>query len=194
MATYRITVKQLVPDEQLSDPDDRAKSPAGLYFYEADGIRHALDQFHAVVPIGCLDDFEIDAAKLDKDGDDELSPQELEQDWRNEVANGDTKLGLAEWIEHQKEMNGIPLARHARDRVMRKLKLVFSEEKSQVRRIEIEIELEDYSEAAQAAIKAYQDSKYDTQLEEAEADTTEYRTEVAYYNEAGEYVVLLPWD
>ena len=77
---------------------------------------------------------------------------------------------------------------------MRKLKLVFSEEKSQVRRIEIEIELEDYSEAAQAAIKAYQDSKYDTQLEEAEADTTEYRTEVAYYNEAGEYVVLLPWD
>jgi hypothetical protein len=47
---------------------------------------------------------------------------------------------------------------------MRKLKLVFSEEKSQVRRIEVEIELEDYSEAAQAATKAYEDSKYDTRL------------------------------
>lgn len=77
---------------------------------------------------------------------------------------------------------------------MRKLKLVFSEEKSQVRRIEVEIELEDYSEAAQAATKAYEDSKYDTRLEEAEPDTTECRTEVAYYNDKGEYVVLLPWD
>jgi hypothetical protein len=77
---------------------------------------------------------------------------------------------------------------------MPKFKLVFCEERTQVRRITVEIEAEDACAAAEAAIKAYENSKYDVALEEAEADTSECRNEVAYHNEEGEYVVLLPWD
>jgi hypothetical protein len=37
----------------------------------------------------------------------EILPQEkdLTNDWKYEVANGDTKLGYVEWLEHQKEMH-----------------------------------------------------------------------------------------
>jgi len=36
----------------------------------------------------------------------EILPKEkdLTDDWKYEVANGDTKLGYEEWLEHQKEM------------------------------------------------------------------------------------------
>ena len=77
---------------------------------------------------------------------------------------------------------------------MATVKLIFSEERSQVRRIEVEAEGDTSEQAAEAAMKAYEEGKYDTRLEEAEPDTTQCRTEVACYNEANEYVVLLPWD
>jgi hypothetical protein len=77
---------------------------------------------------------------------------------------------------------------------MPKFKLVFGEERTEVRFLEIEIEAEDRAQAAEAVVKAYQDGKYDTQLEEAVADTCECRNEVAYSTEEHEYVVLLPWD
>lgn len=33
-----------------------------------------------------------------------LSDDDLRQDWKYEVANGDTSLGFAEWKQHQEEM------------------------------------------------------------------------------------------
>jgi hypothetical protein len=77
---------------------------------------------------------------------------------------------------------------------MPKFKLVFGEEKSTVRSIEVEIEAETIMQAAEAAVQAYEAGKYDTPLEEADGETNECRNEVAYHNDAGEYVVLLPWD
>jgi hypothetical protein len=58
MRTIRVT--QLV--DELSDPEDRIELPAGtegkgsVAYYS--GFR-SLDAFHASVPIGCLEDFEI---------------------------------------------------------------------------------------------------------------------------------------
>jgi len=77
---------------------------------------------------------------------------------------------------------------------MPKFKLVFSEDCTRIRRIEVEVEAADHEQAAQAALKAYQDGQYDVLLEEAEEETEGSRNEVAYHNEAGEYVILLPWD
>lgn len=37
--------------------------------------------------------------------DEEMYPV---SDWKYEVANGDTLLGYAEWVEHQKEADGDP--------------------------------------------------------------------------------------
>jgi hypothetical protein len=78
---------------------------------------------------------------------------------------------------------------------MPKFKLVFSEEKTQVRCIEVEVEVdaEDPTQAAQALVALYEKGKYDTELEEAVNDSVECRNEVAYHNDKGEYVVLLPW-
>lgn len=61
MVLYKIRVEQVVDD--LSDPDDRDCSPEGQYFFEADNREEALDLFHATIPIGCLEDFDIQAFK-----------------------------------------------------------------------------------------------------------------------------------
>lgn len=67
--TYLICVTQLV--EKLYDPDDREFLPAGengegstcVYSVEATTKKNALDQFHDTIPIGCLEDFFIQAAR-----------------------------------------------------------------------------------------------------------------------------------
>jgi hypothetical protein len=53
---YRITVTQI---DDLSDVDDQADNPAGVYDVDADTEDGALDLFHQTVPIGCLEDFDI---------------------------------------------------------------------------------------------------------------------------------------
>ena len=57
MPLFKITVKQIV--EHLEDPNDRNENPAGEYTWYAKNSDIALDEFHATVPIGCLDDFDI---------------------------------------------------------------------------------------------------------------------------------------
>lgn len=61
--TYKIMVRQLVPDEEL-DHDDRADSPVGEYEYVAESEDEALDDFHSEVPIACLEDFEIKCERV----------------------------------------------------------------------------------------------------------------------------------
>ena len=57
MPLFLITVTQT--SEYLSDPDDRENNPAGEYQWDADDTEIALDEFHRVVPIGCLENFNI---------------------------------------------------------------------------------------------------------------------------------------
>jgi len=62
-----IRVTQLV--DELLDGDDEVDLPAGSggkgsfkdYEIEADNEELALDEFHATIPIGCLEDFQVDA-------------------------------------------------------------------------------------------------------------------------------------
>jgi hypothetical protein len=60
MPTFKVTVTQIVPDEEL-DGDDTDTNPKGTYTYEARDEEDALDQFHETVPVSCLDDFDIEA-------------------------------------------------------------------------------------------------------------------------------------
>lgn len=62
MPSYLITVTQV--SEYLSDADDRDCPPTGEYIYVADTSDQALDNFHAEIPIGCLEDFEIDIDEI----------------------------------------------------------------------------------------------------------------------------------
>ena len=57
MPIFLITVTQIA--EKLQDYDDIIDNPAGEYYWEADNEDEALNQFHANVPIGCLEDFDI---------------------------------------------------------------------------------------------------------------------------------------
>jgi hypothetical protein len=50
--------------KELSDADDRADQPAGAYLWEGNTEDEVLDDFHAAVPIGCLDDFEISVHQI----------------------------------------------------------------------------------------------------------------------------------
>lgn len=54
---YHITVCLVA--ERPSDADDLANNPAGTYAIEAADKDQALDEFHAAVPIGCLEDFRV---------------------------------------------------------------------------------------------------------------------------------------
>jgi hypothetical protein len=72
--------------------------------------------------------------------------------------------------------------------------LVYGEEQTTVRYIEIEVEAETIMQAAERAVKAAEEGKYDAQLEQSSKETKETRNEVAYHNAKGEYMVLLPWD
>lgn len=64
MKNYTITVIQTA--EVLSDVDDKWEKPEGTYFVTARGKEEALGHFHAAIPIGCLEDFEI-SIKEDND-------------------------------------------------------------------------------------------------------------------------------
>ena len=58
MPTYKITVTQI--SKKLHDPDDREYHPQGTYFIKADNENLALDDFHFIIPIGCLEDYKIE--------------------------------------------------------------------------------------------------------------------------------------
>ena len=64
MSLFLITVIQIVKTEHLEKDDDRIDNPAGEYRWDATDSEAALDQFHHIVPIGCLDNFEIDIKQL----------------------------------------------------------------------------------------------------------------------------------
>ena len=57
MPTYKITVTQI--SKKLHNPDDRAYHPEGIYLIKADNEDLALDDFHSRIPIGCLEDYDI---------------------------------------------------------------------------------------------------------------------------------------
>lgn len=63
MKTYKITVKQIVPEEELAR-EDRDENPTGEYEHRAENEDEALDEFHAEIPIACLDDFDIEIEEL----------------------------------------------------------------------------------------------------------------------------------
>ena len=63
MTIFLITVTQV--SNELHRPDDRDNNPAGEYFWDAEDSDKALNEFHAAVPIGCLDDFDIDIEESD---------------------------------------------------------------------------------------------------------------------------------
>jgi len=58
MKTYKIEVIQTVDDDAL-DYDDLNDNPSGQYTITAKSEDDALDEFHAKIPIACLDDFSI---------------------------------------------------------------------------------------------------------------------------------------
>ena len=62
--SFLITVTQIVESKYLEKDDDRINNPAGEYPWNAENSEIALDQFHHTIPIGCLDDFEIDIKEL----------------------------------------------------------------------------------------------------------------------------------
>lgn len=73
--TVTVTVKRVV-DLEAMDPDDRqdpflVDGGSKIYVVEARNAHaaqeKALDEFHGIVPIGCLDDFEIDSAATPAD-------------------------------------------------------------------------------------------------------------------------------
>lgn len=61
-----VTCIQLVPDEELQDGEDFDSSPAGEYTFcsgkptKAEAYEDILDQFHSTIPIGCLEDFDVE--------------------------------------------------------------------------------------------------------------------------------------
>jgi hypothetical protein len=61
---YRISVRARVPQQEMTDPEDRLEDPSGDYDRWAFDEESALDRFHETVPIGCLDDFEITCSPL----------------------------------------------------------------------------------------------------------------------------------
>jgi hypothetical protein len=63
MSIFLITVTQIA--DELQDDDDIMENPAGEYYWNADDEDKALNQFHANVPIGCLEDFDIHIEESD---------------------------------------------------------------------------------------------------------------------------------
>jgi hypothetical protein len=62
MPLFLITVIQI--SEHLEKDDDLIDNPAGEYPWDAENSEMALDEFHRTIPIGCLDDFEVDIQEL----------------------------------------------------------------------------------------------------------------------------------
>ena len=58
MPLFLITVTQI--SKNLHRPDNRIHNPSGKYPWTAQNADIALDEFHTTIPIGCLEDFEID--------------------------------------------------------------------------------------------------------------------------------------
>jgi len=81
----RLVILELIDDDSLLTSDIRALEGLQTLLDEIADIAH--DQYG----IDCL---------LDMPDPEELYPME---DWQYEVANGDTKLGYAEWVAHNIE-------------------------------------------------------------------------------------------
>ena len=62
---YQITVKQIVPTECLCAEDD-AENPKGEHSIFALSKTEALDEFHATIPISCLEHFEVSIEEMQK--------------------------------------------------------------------------------------------------------------------------------
>jgi len=58
MPLYRVTVTQIVPDEQLNHKD-RDENPTGEYSFSGVIPYDAKIQFHDTVPVACPEDFDI---------------------------------------------------------------------------------------------------------------------------------------
>lgn len=55
MKQYKVTVTG-----EPTDYEDARSNPNGIYTVNAKSYEDALDEFHATVPIACLEDFDID--------------------------------------------------------------------------------------------------------------------------------------
>jgi len=70
MPRYRITMKQLVDDDELDWDDQEEHGEHGVdgtfeaAVIDAVGVEDALDRFHASVPIAVLDDYEINCEEV----------------------------------------------------------------------------------------------------------------------------------
>lgn len=60
---YLISVTQNVKDSELHH-EDKLTNPAGVYEIKANTESQALDEFHATIPISCLENFEIEIEEL----------------------------------------------------------------------------------------------------------------------------------
>lgn len=65
MKTYNVVIEVKQIAKKLSDHEDRLQNPKGTYAgivkakNKKDAKEMALDEFHETIPIGCLDDFDI---------------------------------------------------------------------------------------------------------------------------------------
>lgn len=67
---WKVKVKVTQVVDELSDHDDKKDQPEGEYDFEVsahcedDAGERALDEFSLTIPIGCLDDFDIDVVSV----------------------------------------------------------------------------------------------------------------------------------
>jgi len=62
---YIITVKALLPEEELHELDREENPVVGEHIFEADSEEEALDEFHNTVPIKVPENFDITVASSD---------------------------------------------------------------------------------------------------------------------------------
>lgn len=63
MSKFIVTVYQTSSDHKL-DPEDLDYRPEGAYLVAAEDTEEALDRFHEIIPIACLEDYEVDAIEF----------------------------------------------------------------------------------------------------------------------------------
>lgn len=105
MRTYRVTVTQLVSDENLTKHDDKIDNPVGTYDYQAETEWDALSEFHNHIAVGCLEDFNITCDILQSAERVAAGCRHPIGDWRYEVANEDTLLGYEDWLDSKIEQD-----------------------------------------------------------------------------------------
>lgn len=110
MRTYRVTVTQLVSDENLTKHDDKIDNPVGTYDYQAETDWDALSEFHNHIAIGCLEDFNITCDILQSAERVAAGCRHPIADWRHEVANEHTIRGYEDWLDSRIEQDCDALA------------------------------------------------------------------------------------